>query len=263
MAEQVDIEHDGLFLKHVLEDTGYPEIATIIKRAFDTVIPRKAIDFRTNVGRVIQQCLSMHGVPMFRTKYAGEPFGAGLSGGAFVLMVCYGSHDGKLKGIWFKGVPPEDMDLLAAKKDGYMLMLREYGKMQAYPGATAYTGQATVSEPVDVPAALEDSLKAIEEKLKDALADEEKAAPFYGSLKTDIRSARELNPRHMPPSQIERETDRYLFSMQEGIGDIGLQEGKHKERITNMLKAIQELRRTLELERTTGKSQVLLPLERV
>lgn len=115
-----------------------------------------------------------------------------------------------------------------------------------------YRGQATE---------LERRLSAIEVKLRDALADEEKAAPFYGSLKADIRSARDLNPAL--PSQIERDTDRYLYSMQEGIGDIGTQEAKHKERIVNMIKAIQELRKTLELQRITSKQQELLPRERV
>lgn len=134
MAGTVDVEHEGLFLKHVLEDSSYPEIATIIKQAFDSVIPRKAIDFRTNVGRVIQQCLSMHGVPMFRTKYAGEPFGAGLPEGGFALMVCYGSHDGKLKGVWFKNISGEDIGLL-----------RKYGKY----ALLHITGQAMVSEAVD------------------------------------------------------------------------------------------------------------------
>lgn len=113
------------------------------------------------------------------------------------------------------------------------------------------------------PTALEESLVAIEAKLKDALADEEKAVPFYHELQNDIKQARELNPIHMPPRQIERETDRYLYSMQSGIGDIGTQEAGHKARITNMIKAIQELRRTLEQERTTGKQPVLKPLERV
>lgn len=233
MAGTVDVEHDGFFLKHVLEDTGYPEIATIIKRAFDTVIPRKAIDFRTNVGRVIQQCLSMHGVPMFRTKYAGEPFGAGLPGGAFVLMVCYGSHDGKLKGVWFKGVPPEDLDMLAAKKDGYMLMLRKYGH-----GAAAYTGQIVSEAVSELRYAVDGeyvayeefekawlrefpriqvpsepgyfrggihtftivipgpgaSIEEIKSEIRAMIADEEKAAPAYSELRGKMFSSGAIKP---------------------------------------------------------------------
>lgn len=119
----------------------------------------------------------------------------------------------------------------------------------------------SVKAATEKPTILEERLNGTEEKLKYALADEEKAIPFYNSLKTDIGAARELNPRGL--IQTERETDRYLFSMQSGIGDIASQEVKHKERITNMLKAIHELRRTLELERITGKPQTLRPLERV
>ena len=242
MAGTIDVEHDGLFLKHVLEDRGYPEIATIIKRAFDSVIPRKAIDFRTNVGRVIQQCLNMHGVPMMRTKYAGEPFGAGLPGGAFVLMVCYGSHDGKLKGVWFKGVPPEDLDMLAAKKDGYMLMLRKYGQtMPMHPQATA----------------LGASLQSIETMMQDALADEEKAVPFYETLLNGIKGTRGLIPK------TETDKDRYLFAMENLVGAILIDEGKHRDRIKNMLAAIMELEAVVEVERVTGQKQPLRPLERV
>ena len=244
MAGTIDIENDGEFLRNVIEDKGYPNIAAFIKHAFDTVIPQKAIDFRTNVGGVIQKCLSTHGVPQFRTKYAGEPFPMSSA-----LMVCYGSHNGRLRGVWFKNIPQEDLNILRSK-DGYSAMLMKYGH-----GVTGYnTGQATE---------LEESLKAIEEKLKEALADEEKAVPFYRGLLNDIKNTWALNPMHTPPSQIERETDRYLFSMREGIGGIGTQELKHKERIVNMLKAIRELRKTLELQRTTGKPQVLRPLERV
>ena len=315
MAANIDVEHDGLYLRHLLRDTGYPDIADLIKKALDSVIPRKAIDFRANVARVITQCLQSSGVPMFRTRYAKEPFPSNT-----VLMICY---MGRLKGVWLTDTPPDDIQMLRSKADGYTLMLRKYGQYPAgsvqagtvrLGGAATYTGQAIVSEAVDqleyfvngvqtlyeefekawlrefptqsVPSkpgyfrgtvdiftitvpfkpwpekdilALEKSLEAIEAKLKDALADEEKAVPFYEFLRNDIKNARELNPRHMPPSRIEKETDRYLYSMQEGIGDIGTQEARHKDRITNMIKAIQELRKTLELERYTGKRQVLEP----
>lgn len=314
-----NVLHDDLYIGHLLKGTGYPEMGELIKRVFDNVIPQKAIDFRTNVARIINQCLQMHGVPMFRTRYAKEPFPMSA-----ILLVCYASHNGKLKGVWLKDTPAEDIEILRSKGGGYMTMLRKYGQYAGPApvgtvtiGGARFTGQAIVSEAVDqlqyfvngvqaqyeefekawlreftqsVPSkpgyfkgkvdiftitvpfkpwpekektALEKSLEAIEAKLKDALADEEKAVPFYELLRKDIENARELHPMPRFQSQNEREMDRYLYSMMEGIGDIGSQEAKHKERITNMIKAIQELRKTLELERTTGKPQVLRPLERV
>lgn len=310
MAGNID---DDLYIKHLLQGTGYPEIGEIIKRVFDTVIPRKAIDFRTNVARIINQCLQMHGVPMFRTRYAKESFPMNS-----ILLVCYASHNGKLHGVWLKDTPAEDIEMLRSKGNGYMTMLRKYGQY-AGPGhvgtvtigGARFTGQAIVSEAVDqlqyfvngvqaqyeefekawlkefptqfpptkpgyfmgkvdiftitVPfepwpkrdiPAFEKDLEAIETKLKDALADEEKAVPFYQGLKNDIERIMTLIPKDMTKEST-------LFSMQLVVDGIMRDEGRHRDSITKMIPVIKELRKTLELERYTGKRQVQRPLERV
>lgn len=305
MAGEVDVERDGFFLEHVLKDTGYPEIATFIKKAFDTVIPRKAVDFKTNVALVINQCLQMHGVPMFRTRYAKEPFPMRA-----VLMVCYGSHNGRMKGVWLKDTPPDDLNMLAAKKDGYRLMLGKYGKgiQIQYPavatapwgavsfGGGRFTGQAMVSEAIDelqyllnrqqvsyeefesawmrefpgmpvptepvykfgkvytfrtgygmkVPTALEASLKAIEEKLDEALADEEKAVPFYKQLRGDLYNAGLIKP---------------LSNESFILGKIIQDEERHKKELEQIKKTVQGFERPLELE-PIGKMQRMRQLER-
>lgn len=308
MAGQVDVEHDGLYLRHLLHDTGYPDIAGLIKKALDSVIPRKAIDFRTNVATVINQCLQSGGVPMFRTRYAKEPFPMNS-----VLMVCY---MGRLKGIWLKNAPTEDIEMLRAKADGYMLMLRKYGAQTGAArsvalGAATYTGQAIVSEAINElrffvngkevvyedfekgwikeftepvpdkpiqkagkkhvfmiawhgagkPTELQQSLKEIEEKLMEARLDEgTKAVPFYQALVHRIEEARKLIPGRTP---YELEKDRYLYAVLQGVKAILIDEQKHSEKTVNMVAAVRELERVLELERTTGKHQALRPLERV
>ena len=170
----VDVENDGVYLRHLLHDTGRPEIGGLIKRALDNAIPRKAIDFRTNVARVITQCLQTNGVPMFRTRYAKQPFPENT-----VLVVCY---LGRLKGTWLKNTPPEDMQLLRSKADGYTLMLRKYGQTQAFPvmpssspyetvrlgGAASYSGQAMVSEPVNELEYFIDGIKKVWEDFETA-----------------------------------------------------------------------------------------------
>lgn len=311
MAGAVDVEQDTFFLKNVLEDAGYPQIAEIIKRAFDTVIPQRAIDFKTNAAKVISQCLQMHGVPMFRTTYAKQPFPMDT-----VLMVCYGSHDGKMKGVWLRDTPPEDMTMLAMKRDGYRLMLSKYGRRYAHPAAIAMggpriTGQMTVSEAIDnldyyvdgekvgfeefekawmrnfpnqpvprqpfyavgkthiftitVPfqrspeleeikqrikerTPLEVRLISIEARLKEMLADEEKAVSAYGELKKEIVDARYLLLKPLSPHDIVK--DRYLLAAEKRIEAIASDEGRHRDLIRNTIPAIQELMRTLELERT-------------
>ena len=298
MAGNID---DDLYIRHLLQGTSYPEIGEIIKRVFDNVIPRKAIDFRTNVARITNQCLQMHGVPMFRTRYAKEPFPMSA-----ILLICYASHNGKLKGVWLKDTPAEDIEMLRSKGNGYMLMLRKYGRYAAAGpasvgtvtiGGARFTGQAIVSEAVDqlqyfvngvraqyeefekawlrefpaqsVPSkpgyfrgtvdiftitvpfepwperdipALEKSLEAIEVKLKDALADEEKAVPFYQGLKNDIERIITLIPKDMTK-------ENTLFSMQLVVDGIIRDEGRHRDSISKMIPVIKELRKTLELER--------------
>lgn len=311
MAGNID---DDLYIRHLLQGTGYPEIGKIIKQVFDNVIPQKAIDFRTNVARIISQCLQMHGVPMFRTRYAKEPFPMSA-----ILLICYASHNGKLRGVWLKDTPAEDIAMLRSKGDGYMTMLRKYGQYAGPApvgtvtiGGARFTGQAIVSEDVvnqleyfvngerapyeefekawlkefptqfpptkpgyfrgkvniftitvpfipwpekDIPT-LEKSLQAIEAKLKDAVADEEKAVPFYQGLKNDIERIMTLIPKDMSK-------ENTLFSMQLVVDGIMRDEGRHRDSITKMIPVIKELRKTLELERYTGKRQVQRPLERV
>jgi len=310
-----NVDDDDLYTRHLLQGTGYPEMGEFIKRVFDEVIPRKAIDFRTNAARIINQCLQMHGVPMFRTRYAKEPFPMNS-----VLLICYASHNGKLKGVWLRDAPVEDIELLRSKGNGYMLMLRKYGRYAAAGtapvgtvtiGGARFTGQAIVSEAIDqlqyfvngvqapyeefekawlrqfpaqsVPSkpgyfrgtvdiftitvpfkpwpekdipALEKNLEAIEVKLKDAVADEEKAVPFYQGLKNDIERIITLIPKDMTK-------ENTLFSMQLVVDGIMRDEGRHRDSITKMIPVIKELRKTLELERYTGKRQVQRPLERV
>lgn len=245
---------------------------------------------------------------MFRTRYAKEPFPMSA-----ILLICYASHNGKLRGVWLKGTPAEDIEILRSKGGGYMTMLRKYGQAGPAPvgtvtiGGARFTGQAIVSEAVeqlqyfvngvqaqyeefekawlrefpeqsppskpgyfrgqvdiftitvpfepwperDIPA-LEKDIEAIEVKLKDAVADEEKAVPFYQGLKNDIERIMTLIPKDMTK-------ENTLFSMQLVVDGIMRDEGRHRDSITKMIPVFKELRKTLELERYTGKRQVQRP----
>lgn len=93
------------------------------------------------------------------------------------------------------------------------------------------------------------NLDEIEKKLKEALVDEEQAASFYDLLKKDIEITRSMNPPQ------ERGHD-YLYAMHTGITEIREQELKHKERITNMLRATGELKRLLEFPPAVKQEKV-------
>lgn len=103
----------------------------------------------------------------------------------------------------------------------------------------------------DIPA-LEKSLEAIEAKLKDALADEEKAVPFYQGLKNDIERIITLIPKDMTK-------ENTLFSMQLVLEGNLRDEDRHRVSIMQMIPVIKDLRKTLELERYTGKRQAQRP----
>jgi hypothetical protein len=119
--EQIDINDDQTFLSHVVHDTNANFIAHVIRTRFDTAIKYKAIDFKSNVVKIINECLQHHGIPQFRTKYGGQPFPENSA-----LMICYASSDGRLKGTWFKNIPDDDLKSMEEKADGYTQILRKY-----------------------------------------------------------------------------------------------------------------------------------------
>jgi len=71
------------------------------------------------VAKHITECREDEGIPMFRTRYLGP-----LDG--HVLMVCYGGI-GRKPGVWFKGVPPEDIRLMESKGGEWLDLLDKYG----------------------------------------------------------------------------------------------------------------------------------------
>lgn len=182
MSDQIDFENDQYFLQHVVNDTRSDYIAKIIKQRFDSIIAYKAIDFKSNVAKIINECQVKHGIPMFRTRYANQPFPSNS-----VLMVCYGSHDGRMKGVWFKDVPDDDLKLLAEKADGYQHMLRKYSigeKIMAYRPDYGIYGRGRASDQEKRLATLQE-LKAEIEK---AIPDEQDAQKMYEKMTTLARN---------------------------------------------------------------------------
>lgn len=184
MSDQMDFENDQYFLQHVVNDTRSDYIASIIKQRFDTIIAYKAIDFKSNVIKILNECQSKHGIPMFRTRYANQPFR-----GNSVLMVCYGSHDGRMKGVWFKDVPDDDLKLLAEKTDGYQHMLRKYStstgeKIMGYRPDYGIYGRGRTTRDQERVATLQELKSEIEK----AIPDEQDAQKMYEKMTTLARN---------------------------------------------------------------------------
>jgi len=182
MPDQIDLETDQFFLHNIINDTRSDYIANIIKQRFDRVIAYKAIDFKTNIVKIISECQAKHGIPMFRTRYADQPFQ-----GNSALMVCYASHDGRMKGVWFKDIPDDDLRMMEAKADGYTQILRKYSSNIGennmagnYGRNYAGYGRSTSPHPIT-----QDRLAALQEFktwLEKAITDEQDAQRMYETM---------------------------------------------------------------------------------
>lgn len=72
-----------------------------------------AIDWATHVVGFIEVCEKRGGIPMFRTRYAGQRFPDPEHPGKYmVLGICYGHEIPRLKGVWFDNVPLDDVERL-------------------------------------------------------------------------------------------------------------------------------------------------------
>jgi len=90
-----------------------------------------ALDLRKHVADWIKKCLTVdHGLPMFRTQYAGRPFKRDNE--YLVLGICYSGPD-TVKSRWFRNVPPEDFAHLTSYHDDYRYLLQKYGKPPSLP----------------------------------------------------------------------------------------------------------------------------------
>ncbi len=184
MSDQIDIETDQYFLHNVVNDTGSQYIASIIKQRFDNIIAYKAIDFKSNVFRIINECLQKHGIPMFRTKYAGQPFP-----GNSALMVCYGSHDGRMRGVWFKDIPEEDLRALESKQDGYHQILRKYTTGDKIMPYIPNYGNNVQANQFNIKCNRDTALRELKVEIEKAIPDEADAQKMYERMAALAMSA--------------------------------------------------------------------------
>jgi hypothetical protein len=187
MTEQISFEEDQYFLQYVISDTPSNYIASIIKQRFDSIITYKAIDFKSNVVKIVSECQAKHGVPMFRTRYANQPFP-----GNSALMVCYASHNGRMKGVWFKDIPEEDLKALAAKEDGYTYVLRKYSIGEKIMQNNYGYGQQMPTKPrvgYKPTTQKEIALQQLKAETEKAIPDEQDAQKMYEKMATLAHNA--------------------------------------------------------------------------
>lgn len=81
-------------------------------------------DYRKKVIPFIRSCIDVGGVPMFRTKYAGERWKNDR-----VMIVCYGNAD-EVPGGFLENVPGEDVAFMESKTGEWRDILRKYGSAE-------------------------------------------------------------------------------------------------------------------------------------
>jgi len=89
---------------------------------------RPVADFKSEVVDFIHLCRTLeHGIPMFRTHFAGLQFSA--EGKPAVLAVCWGGRD-TIPSQYFVNVPPEDLKAIKEGTGDWRWLIRKYGTRQ-------------------------------------------------------------------------------------------------------------------------------------
>ncbi|HEX68392.1 MAG TPA: hypothetical protein ENG13_04940 [bacterium] len=85
-----------------------------------------------DVKKFILACRRDEGIPMFKTRFAGQRFW-----GNGVLAVCWGGHD-NVESKFFYGVPKEDLELIEESIGDWRKLLRKYGTPEELEEAESY-----------------------------------------------------------------------------------------------------------------------------
>mgnify|MGYP000144318727 CR=1 FL=1 len=90
------------------------------------------LDSWKNVTKFILACRRDEGIPMFKTRFAGQRF---IGNG--VLAICWGGHD-KVGSVLFTNVPKEDLELIEESIGDWRKLLRKYGTPEELEEAESY-----------------------------------------------------------------------------------------------------------------------------
>jgi hypothetical protein len=83
-----------------------------------------------NVTGAVTSCRAQGGVPIFMTKYAGEPFKAPGLRGKFVMFKCWGGTGPEISRLFY-GVPEEDFRMMEERVGDWKWLQEKYGPKPA------------------------------------------------------------------------------------------------------------------------------------
>ncbi|MBA7649415.1 hypothetical protein ES703_57212 [subsurface metagenome] len=118
----ITLEKEGLRLR-VLKEALPPgvQFGEFMREVMGKAATRQAVDYGKNVADWIVVCRVDGGLPMFKTRFAGERYPEG-----HVLAVCWAGR-GLIEGQWFKDVPSEDVELMESKHGEWKDILGDRG----------------------------------------------------------------------------------------------------------------------------------------
>jgi len=110
------------------EKLPYMKFSELIRLGMEKKAGILSIDFKRNIADFIKGCREDKGIPMFRTRFAGQPI-VTPEGERAVLGVCWGGED-KMPSFWFKNVPKEDIELIDRYTGDWRHLWLKYGEKE-------------------------------------------------------------------------------------------------------------------------------------
>ncbi|NIW46529.1 MAG: hypothetical protein GWN30_17770, partial [Gammaproteobacteria bacterium] len=95
--------------------------------------------------RIVECRADCHGIPVFRTRFAGEEML--VNGEPVVLMVCYRGGD-RCSGTFFVNVPEDQVDAMRQQSGEWQLFLQKWDEADLLPRRVRQRIGAALSAPV-------------------------------------------------------------------------------------------------------------------
>jgi len=125
-----------------------------------------------SVSNAIMSCRAQAGVPIFVTKYAGEPFEAPGLRGKFVMFKCWGGTGPEISRLFYE-VPEEDFRLMESRVGDWKWLLEKYGP-KPVPTPPAVPAPAPALSPAEQGKAIGEKLPELCKTYAQALPPEQR-----------------------------------------------------------------------------------------
>jgi hypothetical protein len=149
-----------------------------------------------NITDAILSCRAQGGVPIFLTKYAGEPFESPGLPGKFVMMKCWGGTGPEISRLFYH-VPEEDFKLMEQRVGDWKWLIEKYGPKPVAPAPAP----PTVTPPATAPPAPVPSPIELGEKLPELCKVYAEALPPERRHEFEVACESAILKKLLPPRE--------------------------------------------------------------